>query len=392
MTREIIKNLIDQLSCDFVLSDPEEPESLSVLLPMLKQIHGKCIELSLHDNAREVLKARTVIDSFFKKDSKDVDEKMNYLRGFISELSSSVHHLKEPEETPEPAVEKIMDSVSDGACLDQIETILVSFSRLIGGFCPGVISDLGAMLNIFDELIEASKEEKFNIFHEISIACKGYVEKMTLENIDNIKPIEEGLLLLKSILRHLKKNEIFAFDYSDVLELLEANFEEEQIKSKTSASEAEETDSEPSVDSQIISDDDMEILIDFISEAEENLDTIEVNLIDLEQDPTNSDIINNIFRPFHTIKGVSGFLSLNKINKLSHTTENLLDAARSGDFIINDIATDAILDSVDTLKNLLAIVKKGTETGILQSDDSIDVEGSEISATRFPTFTELSAT
>ncbi|RLB85353.1 MAG: chemotaxis protein CheA, partial [Deltaproteobacteria bacterium] len=123
-----------------------------------------------------------------------------------------------------------------------------------------------------------------------------------------------------------------------------------------------------------ISSDDMEILVDFVSEAQENLDTIEINLIDLEQDPANKDIINDIFRPFHTIKGVSGFLSLTKINTLAHATENLLDSARSGDFLINEIATDTILESVDILKMLLDRVKSGTQTGFVQPDDDIDVE------------------
>ncbi|MBP9599445.1 MAG: chemotaxis protein CheA, partial [Desulfobacter sp.] len=123
-----------------------------------------------------------------------------------------------------------------------------------------------------------------------------------------------------------------------------------------------------------ISDDDMEILTDFISEAQENLDTIEISLIELEHDPVNTDIINDIFRPFHTIKGVAGFLSLTKINKLAHATENLLDSARSGDFIISHTVTDIILASVDTLKALLDKVKQGIQTGYRESDDDIDVD------------------
>ncbi|MCP4722053.1 MAG: chemotaxis protein CheA, partial [Desulfobacteraceae bacterium] len=244
-------------------------------------------------------------------------------------------------------------------------------------FCPGEIPDLGSMLNILDELIGASNEKDFAIFHEVCIACKGYVENMTLENITNTKPIEEGMILLKSLVSHLKRKEAFAFDYSDVLQLLHFSFSEEQ-KSKPGSPEGE-TQHDPQstlkeISPEKISNDDMEILLDFVSEAQDNLDTIEVNLIELEQDPTNNDIINDIFRPFHTIKGVSGFLSLTKINKLSHTTENLLDSARSGDFLINDIATDAILEAVDTLKKLIERVRQGTDIGFIQPDDDIDIE------------------
>lgn len=72
-----------------------------------------------------------------------------------------------------------------------------------------------------------------------------------------------------------------------------------------------------------LSDDDMEIWVDFVSESEENLNTIKVNLMELEQDPSNKEIINDLFRPFHTIKGVSGFLALTKIKKFAHATGNL---------------------------------------------------------------------
>ncbi len=372
MMYEIIENLVEKLSCDFVLADPEEPESLSGLLPILKQIHGQCIEFSLNDKANEVLKARKIINAVLKDNQKDVEKKMAALNNLISELLSSISILEESDQIP----------VSDGPDFDQIEESLKNFSHLIGEFCPGEIPDLGTMLNIIDELIEASKEKDWITFHEVAIACKGYVENMTLENIHNTKPIEETLVLLKSLLSHFKAGEAFVFDYSDVLELLNYKFNEEQKPKDDEAGQKDlelESREEPSkiplekIPPEKISEDDMEILIDFVSEARENLDTIEVNLIDLEQDPSNKDIINDIFRPFHTIKGVSGFLSLAKINKLAHTTENLLDSARSGDFFINNIATDAILESVDTLKKLIDRVSQGLETGFKQPDDDIDV-------------------
>jgi len=370
MTLEHIEHLIEKLSCDFILADPEEPESLSGLLPILKQAHGKCKELSLDDSSKEILKARKIIAAVLKNNTNDVDKEIEQLGEVISGLSSSIILLKSSDHSPAFAENHTTDAAAGDSNLDQIEQVLTDFSMLIGGFCPGEIPDLGALLNSFDELIEASKGKKFSIFHEISFACKGYVEKMTLENIHNTKPIEDGLILLRSILSHLKRGEVFGFDYSDVLELINIQIKEEQKPEQKEATVASESSKEP----KEISPDDMEILIDFVSEAEENLDTIEVNLIDLEQDPTNSDIINDIFRPFHTIKGVSGFLSLTKINKLSHTTENLLDAARSGDFLINDRATDAILESVDTLKKLISRVQEGTQTGFMLPDDDMDVE------------------
>lgn len=374
MILENIENLVEALSCDLILSDPGEPESLSGLIQTLKQVYGNCVELSLNDCTKEVSRAITTIETIIKNKTKDIAKDMEKVGDIISVLASSIRDLKNSEEVHELEYTNTNVQTIVEPNLDHIDKILTDFSIVVYGMSSVEIPDLGVMLNSFDELIEASKDKEYAVFHEISIACKGYVEKVTLENIYNITPVKEGLLLLKSIMSHIKRNEVFGFDYSDVLDLLNIRIKEEQ---NPKTSEVKETEVEEELSNKIreISPDDMEILIDFVAEANESLDTIEVNLIDLEQDPTNNDIINNIFRPFHTIKGVSGFLSLNKINKLSHTTENLLDAARSGEFLINDIATDAILESVDTLKNLIALIEKGTQTGILQPDDHIDVDG-----------------
>ena len=188
---------------------------------------------------------------------------------------------------------------------------------------------------------------------------------------------------MKSILAHMHRKEPFVFDYSDVLDLLNTRFVSEQEQNDEVLPDSAEVEpetaevSEPDTGNETpekISDDDLSIMVDFISEAQDNLETIEISLIDLEQDPTNKEIINDIFRPFHTIKGVSGFLSLGRINKLSHATENLLDAARSGEFIIDQQATSIILESVDTLKRLVSRLNEGVPNGLKLPDGDIDID------------------
>jgi two-component system, chemotaxis family, sensor kinase CheA len=390
MIQERIEEQIERLSCDLILADPQEPESLSGLLPILKQIHGNCMKLTLKETATMILKARKIIDGLLGDNPEDIDQKMSALNDLVSEISSSINTLKQSEQdsqidsSVEDNSEPANDASNPESEEDQIKKTLNDFSTLIIGFCPGSIPDLGQMLNTLDQLIELSQQQGFNTFLKIVIACKEYVEQMTLEEIHNTKPIEEGLLLLKSILNYERKGEVFGFDYSDVLDLLNINPEEAQKTSEKQEPKEQKPEMEkpakekPTMEKpeepKKVSEDDMEILVDFISEAGENLDSIEINLIELEQDPENKDIINDIFRPFHTIKGVSGFLSLTKINKLSHTTENFLDSARSGDFIINDTATDVILESVDTLKKLLDKVQEGTETGFIPPSNEINIE------------------
>jgi two-component system chemotaxis sensor kinase CheA len=101
-----------------------------------------------------------------------------------------------------------------------------------------------------------------------------------------------------------------------------------------------------------------------VIESLEDLATIEVSLIEIEQDSEDLDTINAIFRPFHTIKGVSGFLNLEKINKLAHASENLLDKARNGEIRIEGTIVDIILESIDLLKKMIQGVLEGLERGV----------------------------
>ena len=98
---------------------------------------------------------------------------------------------------------------------------------------------------------------------------------------------------------------------------------------------------------------DPEILGEFLAEARENLDSIEVEILALEEDPSNTEVIHRIFRPFHTIKGVSGFLNLQQIHTLSHRVEDVLDRARNNTLAMTQEVIDMVLEAVDLLKALL---------------------------------------
>ena len=369
MVFQEIQGLTEKLACDFIMANPEEPESLSGLLPILKQIHDRCKNLKLKTEAESIQKARKMINALLS-DPGGAETRMTALGDLIAALSSSLREMEKKDEGGDvPSQEPKFVSYNFQSIEEELET----FAGLINAFCPEEIPDLGAMHIILDDLIQVSKNEDPPVFHEVALACKQYVEHITLENICHTRPIEEGVLLLKSLINHKKRGKAFIFDYSDVLDLLKASFE---TAGTWKGDTPEEKAAEPVTPAGLekISADDMEILADFVSEAFENLETIEIKLMDLEQDPSSKDIINDIFRPFHTIKGVSGFLSLTRINKLAHATENLLDSARGGDFVIDQQAVDAILESVDTLRALIERVKKGFETGFRQPDGDIDTK------------------
>ena len=116
---------------------------------------------------------------------------------------------------------------------------------------------------------------------------------------------------------------------------------------------------------------DQEILSDFISEAREHLETIEPNLLELEKNPSNAALLNDIFRPIHSLKGASGFLNLSKMNHLAHRAENVLDELRKGTIHNSPDIMDIILSSTDVLRQLLDNLEQQGNEGDLDVQDII---------------------
>src|SRR5215469_2921215 len=112
---------------------------------------------------------------------------------------------------------------------------------------------------------------------------------------------------------------------------------------------------------------DPELLSDFILESREHLATIESQTMVLEQSPEDSDAIHSIFRAFHTIKGLAGFLELSSIQEVSHEVETLLDMARNGKLRITPDAVDIVLASADYLRESIKSVEASLQGGAAQT-------------------------
>jgi two-component system, chemotaxis family, sensor kinase CheA len=94
---------------------------------------------------------------------------------------------------------------------------------------------------------------------------------------------------------------------------------------------------------------DPELIGDFIQESREHLTAIELQLLTLDQEPANAEAVNAIFRGFHTIKGMAGFLDLDAVRDLAHEVETVLDLARNNKLTITPTIIDRILESKDYL-------------------------------------------
>ena len=109
---------------------------------------------------------------------------------------------------------------------------------------------------------------------------------------------------------------------------------------------------------------DMELCAEFVAEGNDHLEESDAQLLILEADPTDSDALNTVFRAFHTMKGVAGFLALNEIGSLAHNAENLLAQARRGKVALKGAAMDITFEALDLLKKMLDSVAHALTTGI----------------------------
>lgn len=114
---------------------------------------------------------------------------------------------------------------------------------------------------------------------------------------------------------------------------------------------------------------DLDLLRDFITESRDMLAGAEAALLLLETEPSNDEAVNTVFRAFHTVKGTSAFLGLDRLSRFAHKAENLLSQVRDRAVPYNAQAADLSLQSADMLREFL---------------DAVDAAAADGSAVRVP--------
>ena len=100
----------------------------------------------------------------------------------------------------------------------------------------------------------------------------------------------------------------------------------------------------------------------FIEESEDNLQRLNENLLELENSPGDLNILNEIFRIAHTLKGMAGTMGFTKMQKLTHNAENILSELRTGEIKVSTELIDILFNSLDALENYVdEIIRTGSE-------------------------------
>ncbi|MBN8520990.1 MAG: hybrid sensor histidine kinase/response regulator [Alphaproteobacteria bacterium] len=115
-----------------------------------------------------------------------------------------------------------------------------------------------------------------------------------------------------------------------------------------------------------------DLIAEFLTETNENMAALDLDLVKLEQTPNDKGLLSNIFRMMHTVKGTCGFLGLSRLEKVAHHAENIMGRFRDGDLQVTPDYMTLIFESIDRIKMILSgIEETGSEP---QGDDSVLIE------------------
>lgn len=109
----------------------------------------------------------------------------------------------------------------------------------------------------------------------------------------------------------------------------------------------------------------------YVSEAKEYLSSLNNSLLQLEKEPNNMEVLNEIFRIAHTLKGMSATMGFEKIANLSHEIENLLDKIRKKELIVNEDVINTLFKCIDILETSIEIVAKSGEDKEVVTEDIV---------------------
>ena len=230
------------------------------------------------------------------------------------------------------------------------------------------IPTAGNLLNQLDAIIKSAETLKIDPLCCVAKGLNSLLEKKILNEIKDSErafaALEKGINIMQDIDQSFTRTGGYQGDISDFMESVycltgtSPVVEAKQIVVEICKEPDKEVSAGPEkgVEAQ-----DESLLRDFIVEGLEYINEIEVNILNLEQDPENKDYVNTIFRPFHSIKGVASFLNLEQIRDLAHNLESLLDKVRNNELSVTPPVIDVILDGADALKAMIGQVKDHME-------------------------------
>jgi len=238
--------------------------------------------------------------------------------------------------------------------IDELTELIEQASLAINTLSPSDLTEVENLRKILDK-----------VSHALSEASDGPAELLAQAKGASSETVE----LLQKILQHQVEDTAESIEtVSQAICTLQGLVDQVSRAEAAPDSQHVEPDSTATVETApqqaaVIAEDDVPLILDFIAESGEHIESAEAGLLELESRPDDNEVINQIFRSFHTIKGMAGFLNLSEIGSLAHSAENLLDGARKGELVLAGENIDLVFESIDMLKQMIAGLKESIGSG-----------------------------
>ncbi|MHC4526911.1 MAG: chemotaxis protein CheA [Planctomycetota bacterium] len=224
-----------------------------------------------------------------------------------------------------------MVSPADLSEVENLQAILDQIKQTVGEMGDGPV-----------ELLEQAKGTSA----DAAVHLEGILRKEVEDTNKSIAVVSAAVLALQDLVGQISG--AGAETDSESLDTASANEADEQVDASSALTVVEE---------------DIPLVLDFVAEAGEHIESAEAALLELENKPDDEETVNQIFRAFHTIKGMAGFLNLAGVGSLAHSAENLLDLARKGKLVLAGSNTDLAFESLDMLKRMITGLRESVEAG-----------------------------
>lgn len=381
LERDIVP-LFDEIAVALVMAEPGN-------ISAMKDLQGKIVSFSkqiansdfLNPLATDVEKATALIGKLVLKKSKNLTKDYKAFTDNISEIQRVLHGLKldahrvergneldtnVPSEIDSPSVdidERIADENILKDFLSRQDSILEEMEQNILSIEKYDDTASSKLKRLLHTLKGEAGVLGLDGLERVCHACEEYINSapylISVDALLMVKDWFEGFFSECSGGNVVNQN-------SDVIVSLLKDFTDCASHEDDEAPDTVETSPENHVDTPFVSENST-LLKDFICEATEHLDASEEHLLFLETNPKDNERLNNVFRCFHTIKGLAGFLGLKEIDELAHNTENLLDNARKGVILLQHSSIERVFKALDKMR---AHINKLSKNSSVEKDSS----------------------
>ena len=414
MSKEKLFSLVEELSGDVVLLDPDDIPALGKFLNKLDELEAGVESLG-NDIVKMVERVKKDVEKVVLDEVKDKRKVIEEVSKVIGELQ---YKIRDVVKTTGEGVDKgSKEQESKNKEIKKEEEVSVDLpegvdKEIFEEFLESQDSRLQEMESLILDYENTGNRESLRGIKRIIHTIKGEAGLVGLNDVNLVCHKLEDILdndisLDVDVLYRVKDwlDEVFAYysgrresftDSQKILDLLEeggirseVEKTEEKVAREEPSGAEKERESEGSRENieseELVSTEeikvfepykvDTELLPDFIHEANEHIEQADLNLLTIENDPSNQEALNAVFRAFHTVKGVAGFIGLKEIQELAHRAESLLDKARNRKILLAGDAIDIVFKAVDKLKGMMQELEEVGSDGLIkpQEEDFIEL-------------------